>query len=57
MTADQTGDQAGREITRFIPVPKSVSVEAQQFLAMDLAALAGGATQEPRAATPMRGGP
>ena len=47
MTQDHTGDERGRVVTRFIPVPKSVSAEAQQFLRMDLAALAGGATQEP----------
>jgi epsilon-lactone hydrolase len=28
--------EAGREVTRFIPVPVSVSDQAQQFLAMDL---------------------
>ena len=47
MTDDQTGDETGRVVTRFIPVPKSVSIEAQQFLATDLAALAGGTTEEP----------
>ena len=47
MTQDQAGDETGRVVTRFIPVPKSVSVEAQQFLGMDLAALAGGTAQEP----------
>jgi epsilon-lactone hydrolase len=30
---------AGIEVTRFIPVPKSVSAEAQQFLSMDLSAM------------------
>ena len=47
MTHDQPGDETGRVVTRFIPVPKSVSIEAQQFLATDLAALSGGTTEEP----------
>ena len=47
MTQDQSGTETGRVVTRFIPVPKSVSAEAQQFLGMDLAALAGGSSQEP----------
>ena len=42
MTQDHADEARGREITRFIPVPKSVSIEAQQFLATDLATLAGG---------------
>jgi monoterpene epsilon-lactone hydrolase len=41
------GSESGVEVTRFIPIPKSVSFEAQQFLTMDLAALGGGATQDP----------
>jgi acetyl esterase/lipase len=47
VTQDQAGKEIGRIVTRFIPIPKSVSAEAQQFLGMDLAAIAGGATAEP----------
>jgi monoterpene epsilon-lactone hydrolase len=36
---DEAGEQPGVVVTRFIPVPKSVSVEAQQFLGMDLSAM------------------
>ena len=35
-THDGEHDAVGREVTRFIPVPTSVSEQAQQFLAMDL---------------------
>ena len=37
MTSDDEGHRTtGREVARFIPVPKSVSGQAQQFLGMDL---------------------
>lgn len=37
MTLDNEGrSTAGREVARFIPVPKSVSDQAQQFLGMDM---------------------
>jgi hypothetical protein len=35
-THDNERDAVGREVTRFIPVPTSVSEQAQQFLAMDM---------------------
>src|SRR3984957_10609476 len=42
MTLDDEGrSTAGREVARFIPVPTSVSEQAQQFLGMDM--FAGGA--------------
>ena len=37
MTLDDEGhDTAGREVARFIPIPASVSEQAQQFLGMDM---------------------
>lgn len=37
MTLDEEGrSRAGREVARFIPVPSSVSEQAQQFLGMDM---------------------
>ena len=37
MTLDEEGRSAvGREVTRFIPVPTSISEQAQQFLGMDM---------------------
>ena len=33
---DEGPDTAGREVARFIPVPRSVSEQAQQFLGMDM---------------------
>lgn len=37
MTLDDEGrSSAGREVARFIPVPTSVSEQAQQFLGMDM---------------------
>lgn len=48
MTEQQAGhDEAGFEVTRFIPVPKSVSEHAQQFLAMGLSMTGGLAQQQP----------
>ncbi|MGO9873773.1 MAG: hypothetical protein ACLPVY_08225 [Acidimicrobiia bacterium] len=35
----EAGAVAGFEVTRFIPVPRSVSADAQQFLSMDLSAM------------------
>ncbi len=46
MTAqDEVSDQAGFEVTRFIPVPTSVSEQAQQFLGMGLSIGAATAQQ------------
>jgi epsilon-lactone hydrolase len=46
MTSDDEGRKAvGRELTRFIPVPTSVSQQAQQFLGMDM--FGGGARVVP----------
>jgi epsilon-lactone hydrolase len=36
MTLDDEGRSTGREVARFIPVPTSVSEQAQQFLGMDI---------------------
>src|ERR1700680_3026962 len=44
---DPTREQAGFEVNRFIPVPKSVSEHAQQFLAMGTAMTGGLAQQQP----------
>ena len=33
---DERPNTTGREVARFIPVPKSVSEHAQQFLGMDM---------------------
>lgn len=41
------GDVAGREVTRMIPVPKSVSSHAQQFLSMGLSLGGDGPHREP----------
>ncbi len=41
---DESGQEPGSAVTRFIPVPRSVSVEAQRFLSMDLSAMS--ATEE-----------
>jgi monoterpene epsilon-lactone hydrolase len=45
MTSDDEGrSAAGREVSRFIPVPTSVSAQAQQFLGMDMFGGAAGRT-------------
>jgi epsilon-lactone hydrolase len=36
MTVDEKGHAGGREVTRFIPVPTSISKQAQGFLSMDM---------------------
>ena len=46
---DEARDEAGFEVTRFIPVPKSVSEQAQQFLGMGLAMGDASAKQPDRA--------
>ena len=47
MTQDEDDAGAGFEVTRFIPVPKSVSRHAQQFLTMGLSVGGGGVPREP----------
>lgn len=47
MAIDESADQAGRVVTRFIPVPTSVSIEAQQFLSTDLSAVSASDTPDP----------
>ena len=48
MTEQNEADvDAGFEVTRFIPVPKSVSVAAQQFLSIDLSAMSATEELEP----------
>ena len=44
---DDAGPESGRVVTRFIPVPRSVSVEAQQFLGMDLSGMSAMEELEP----------
>ncbi len=44
--ADATSD-AGIEVTRFVPIPTSVSPQAQQFLTLGLGMLSSGAPEEP----------
>ena len=46
-TQSESHDQAGTEVTRFIPIPTSVSPEAQQFLSMGLALGGESGMQEP----------
>jgi acetyl esterase/lipase len=46
-TENGSTDRAGAEVTRFIPVPTTVSDEAQQFLTLGLELLAGGRPEEP----------
>ena len=40
-------EPAGTEVTRFIPVPTTVSPQAQEFLTLGLSLLEAGATEEP----------
>ena len=48
MTDQQAANaDAGFEVTRFVPVPKSVSPQAQQFLAMGLSVGGDGGSSEP----------
>ena len=55
MTLDDEGrSTAGREVARFIPVPTSVSEQAQQFLGMDM--FGGGAGRSSQGTSP-DGGP
>ena len=42
MASDDTDSTAGREVARFIPVPTSISEQAQQFLGMDYVRCAPG---------------
>ena len=44
--AHEGSDETGFEVTRFIPVPTSVSEQAQQFLGMELS-FADGTAQQP----------
>jgi monoterpene epsilon-lactone hydrolase len=49
MALQPEAERAGVEVTRFIPVPASVSAEAQGFLSMGFAMAPDGPTSEPEA--------